>query len=191
MNLLTSTNVHRLSRDVRGGVGREEETGETHVLGTLGTSEWDAAHETLPTVLAVEVVEDTLRVVVPEGRAHDAWAYGVHGHVVRRHLEGERLGQPDHAELRGAVVCQSGQSLFAGHGGDVDDPPGLLGNHVRKESLRGDHHSLQVHVHHGLPIVVANVKEVAYRRDSCVVHQDVDRSDATLNHFGRLVDGIA
>src|SRR5213078_1443659 len=103
----------QLPRNVAGEVGGEKEHGGGDVLSLPQPAQWDGFDQGLPRLRG----DPAGQLGVDEARRH-----GVHQHVARGELLGDRLGEPDQARLGRRVVRLP---LVPGHphdAGDVDDP---------------------------------------------------------------------
>ena len=115
----------------------------------------------------------------------------VDAHARGRKLLAERLGERDHAGLRGGIGAGVRIALLAGDRGDVDDAPVAALLHARHHRAAGEERTGQVHVHHGTPFVERILRD---RRvdaaDRRAVDQDIDRADAALGLGKRARDGV-
>jgi len=98
----------------------------------------------------------------------------VRAHAVALHVERDRLGQADDAELRGRVVGLAEVADQARGRGHVHVAARLLRAEVRRGGARDVERAVQVHVDHRAPFLDGHVEEEAVAQDSCVVHHHIE-----------------
>src|SRR5207253_5796222 len=145
----------QLPRNVAGEVGGEKEHGGGDVLCLPQPAQWDGFDQGLPRLRG----DPAGQLGVDEARRH-----GVHQHVARGELLGDRLGEPDQARLGRRVVRLP---LVPGHphdAGDVDDPAPAPLDHAPGGVLGRQERAFQVRVEHRVPVVFSDTEQQVVAR---------------------------
>ncbi len=130
--------------------------------------------------LALEVVvapvEQPDLALVQQGRLHGRRADHGHAHPLGRGLRAERQREPDHGVLGHHVARDQPGRHQSAHRRGVDDASVPLPHHQRVR--RGDavHHTADVHVDQGVPLLEAEVLGLAAEGDAGVVEHQVQPS---------------
>src|SRR5712692_2009422 len=110
----------------------------------------------------------------PHGGAQKSRAHGVDCDIHGADLFGQRLGEPDHRELGGAIGRYSGSAGFTRYGGDVDDAAlaslGQFGN----GRLAAEEDALDVDLHGLVPLCLGGFHYRTHSDDAGVVDEDID-----------------
>ena len=156
-----------------GGGGRGEKDDGAFEIVRRAPSACRNAREDL--AAARGVVAERLRVV----RGHVAGRDGVDVDAERRELVGHGAGQAEQTALRGGVRGHANAALERQHRRDVDDPSATLPLHDRACKLAAEReYGAEVHLDHGVPILIAVVEDRRAADDPGVVDEDVRAAEA-------------
>ena len=100
----------------------------------------------------------------------------------------QRLGEADHAGLRGDVVGLAGIAGDADHRGDVDDAAEAAAHHRMRELARQPEHGAEIDVDHRVEILVRHAHEQPVLGDAGIVDQDVDAFELGLGLLAERLD---
>lgn len=109
---------------------------------------------------------------IGHGSIYITGADGVDGDV-RGQFDGEGAGQAEDAMFAGGVRGNVFGPHFAGNGGNVDDPPPLLLDHLRDEGFGDVVDAVQIDIEDSVPEFVRVVEEFVAVGDARVVDEDV------------------
>src|SRR2546429_1227536 len=180
----TSTIDHeRLTRDIPRLLGGEKDRRRADVLRLLLASHrhdvGDTLLEHLPRRHALERrvgLRDVGGELLPEVGPQDAGADRVDGDPVWRQLLGHDAGERDHALLGHAVGRHRQRRERPRDGRDVDDPPRLALDEIRRNRLAREEDRFRVDRERAVPIFLGVVREwhAGRRPRTRVVDEDID-----------------
>ena len=93
--------------------------------------------------------------------------------------------------FRGVVRRQRGKGLTGRVGGDVDDVPRPLFNHVRNSSTTRKHRALAIHVDGLSPLVPKSIFSEGEVHDAGAVDDDVDAAAVLDNSFVHTLNFVS
>lgn len=118
--------VDHLPADIRREIRREEQRDLGHILGRTAAAERD---------LLVPAFLHLVGQLVGHLGHDEARGDGVGADAARAHLLGDRLGQADHAGLRGRIVTLARVAADTHHRRHVDDRTALLAGHNGRHGM--------------------------------------------------------
>lgn len=113
---------------------------------------------------------------------------GIDEHVGLRTLLGKRLRQVEKARIHNAGSDRIGVREQTVRPGEIDDPTAPAADHARENRACAADLRHQLDVDRGLPIFIAQRREIRGLGTSAVVHQDVDRPQPLLSLLDEPID---
>src|SRR5699024_10656296 len=111
------------------------------------------------------------------GYPHD-WANGIDTNVVRSQLDRHGFREQVDGSLAGVVPGEPGTRTDAGRGANVDDGASTLFAHDRHYRLSHVIHVFHVDGKNTIKGVFIDIQHgLVFVRDSCIVHNDVERAE--------------
>src|SRR4029077_8553691 len=101
----------------------------------------------------------------------------VNSYVVLTPFHGEAFGEVRYPSFGHAIDGLSGKRREPGLRAHVDDPPAVLPDHCTTGGLAGEEGPLQIHRHPKGEILFHHIFGMVFRRDTGIIHEDVEASE--------------
>ncbi len=108
------------------------------------------------------------------GRLDEAGRHRIHPHALGAEFARPGLGHGDDAGLGRGVIGLAEVAVQPDHAGRAENGAAAALDHVRRDDLGAAEHRAQVHVDHGVELLVGHFHQPRIAGDARVVHQGVD-----------------